>query len=68
MHRQTKTLPEETNLFVQEPSSSHAEFQINENNQDNSSSDRHIDKDITSGRRQRCVEYSGCSSLYFFRI
>jgi hypothetical protein len=68
MHRQTKTLPEETNLFVQEPSSSHAEFQINENNQDNSSSDRHIDKDITSGRRHRCVEYSGCSSLYFFRI
>ena len=48
MHRQTKTLPEETNLFVQEPSSSHAEFQINENNQDNSSSDGHIDKDITS--------------------
>jgi hypothetical protein len=38
MHRQTKTLPEETNLFVQEPSSSHAEFQINENNQDNTSS------------------------------
>jgi hypothetical protein len=48
LNRQTKTLPEETNLFVQEPSSSHAEFQINEDNQDNSSSDRHIDKDITS--------------------
>jgi hypothetical protein len=48
LNRQTKSLPEETNLFVQEPSSSHAEFQINEDNQDNSSSDRHIDKDITS--------------------
>jgi hypothetical protein len=41
-NRQSKTLTEETFLFVQEPSSAHAEYQINEDNQDNSSSDRHI--------------------------
>ena len=47
-NRQSTTLTEETFLFVQEPSSAHAEFQINEDNQDNSSSDRHIYKHITS--------------------
>ena len=47
-NRQNKTLTEETFLFVQEPSSAHAEFQINEDNQNNSSSDRHIYKHITS--------------------
>ena len=47
-NRQSNTLAEETYIFVQDPSSSHAEFQINKDNQHKSSSDRHIDKDITS--------------------
>jgi len=47
-NRQSNTLAEETYMFVQDPSSSHAEFQINEYDQDNSSSDGHIYKHITS--------------------